>query len=42
MQISLDFQEEEFCCPITHQYFLEPVIATDGHTYEKEGNFVMV
>ena len=25
----------EFCCPITYLLFVEPVIAPDGHTYEK-------
>ena len=27
--------EDEFCCPITHEVMKEPVVAKDGHTYEK-------
>lgn len=27
---------EAFICPITMEKFKEPVIATDGHTYEKK------
>lgn len=26
----------EFCCPITHEIMADPVIASDGHTYERE------
>ena len=26
---------DEFLCPITHELFREPVVAWDGHTYEK-------
>ncbi len=25
----------ELCCPITHELFADPVVAPDGHTYEK-------
>ncbi len=24
------------CCPITHELFIDPVLAEDGRTYEKE------
>lgn len=27
---------EEFCCPITHEVFEDPVIANDGFTYERQ------
>jgi len=27
---------EEFFCPISHMIFLEPVVCSDGHVYEKE------
>lgn len=26
---------DEFLCPITYELFREPVVACDGHTYEK-------
>jgi len=26
---------DEFLCPITHDLLREPVVANDGHTYEK-------
>lgn len=26
---------EEFICPITHKLFEDPVVAQDGHTYER-------
>ena len=26
---------DEFCCPITLCKFIEPVVASDGHTYEQ-------
>ena len=26
---------EELLCPITQELFQDPVVATDGHTYEK-------
>jgi len=26
---------DEFICPITYELLREPVVATDGHTYEK-------
>ncbi|KAK9828504.1 hypothetical protein WJX72_000430 [[Myrmecia] bisecta] len=26
---------EEMCCPITHDLYLDPVIAEDGHTYDR-------
>jgi hypothetical protein len=25
----------EFCCPITHDLLVDPVLASDGHTYER-------
>jgi hypothetical protein len=28
---------DDFNCPITHQLMVDPVIAGDGHTYEREG-----
>ena len=30
-----EFVPKDFCCPITIELFVEPVIANDGHTYEK-------
>ena len=29
--------EKDIICPISHQIFLNPVIASDGHTYELKG-----
>lgn len=26
----------DFCCPITHEVMVDPVIASDGHSYERE------
>ena len=26
----------DFCCPITHEVMVEPVVASDGHSYERE------
>lgn len=26
---------DEFLCPITHEIFKDPVVACDGHTYER-------
>lgn len=28
--------ENILCCPITHELFIDPVLAEDGRTYEKE------
>ena len=27
---------EEFVCPITHELLIDPVVASDGHTYERQ------
>ncbi|EOD05899.1 hypothetical protein EMIHUDRAFT_68858, partial [Emiliania huxleyi CCMP1516] len=26
---------DEYTCPITHELMTDPVLATDGHTYER-------
>ena len=26
---------KEFCCPISHELMKDPVVAGDGHTYER-------
>jgi len=26
----------EFYCPITHEVMVDPVVAQDGHTYERQ------
>ena len=28
--------DPNFICPITHQLFIDPVVAADGYLYEKE------
>ena len=33
--IDVDDLPEEFVCPITHQLMTDPVIAVDGHSYER-------
>jgi len=34
--MSINIDEEELRCPITRQIMKEPVVASDGHIYEKE------
>ena len=34
-RIALEFQCEEYTCPITYGIFVDPVIASDGNTYER-------
>jgi len=31
----IKIREEDLYCPITHQIFNEPVVASDGHIYER-------
>ena len=35
-KMSTSLYNMSICCPITHQIFNEPVVAVDGHTYEKD------
>ena len=30
-----DSEEDRFLCPITHESMTDPVVASDGHTYER-------
>lgn len=34
--INVDIDIRDICCPITNQIFLDPVLAHDGFTYEKD------
>eukprot|EP00948_MAST-09A_sp_MAST-9A-sp1_P004304 g4304.t1 len=31
----VDEPPQEYCCPITHEIMIQPVMAKDGHTYEE-------
>ena len=33
---TLPIFDHNFKCPISHEIMIEPVIAADGHNYEKE------
>lgn len=36
LQSSPPAGREEYCCPLTLQLFEDPVVAADGHTYDRE------